>query len=420
MAGPQPAPPRPDVPRRPFAAARTDAADDDEERRPPPPPQRRPGRARRLRQDDARRATPVRAGAIPRLGSVDDGTAHLDFEPEEQKRRESLSLAVATFEHDGTRISLVDTPGYPDFIAEVIEGFAAADGALFVMDASRRRRGRPRAGRRPRPLDRAPPPASSSTSPTARTPNPTAALDALRAASATRSRRSSSRSARPSTFKGYVDLVHRKACELGTARRGRGPDPGRPGRRGRHPPRPAPRGRGRGRRRRPDEVPRGRGDLRPRARGLPAQGRQGVDPGPGAGRQRDARGSACAACSTRSSATCPPPPTRRRSRPRDKAGRGRRGRRRRGRPAPRPRLQDDRRPVRRPADLPARPVAARSTRRPTSGTRAASEDERIGQLLLLHGKEQEPIGELKAGEIGAVAKLTVPRPATRSHRARSR
>ena len=35
------------------------------------------------------------------------------------------------------------------------------------------------------------------------------------------------------------------------------------------------------------------------------------------------------------------------------------------------------------------------------------EDERIGQLLLLHGKEQEPIGELKAGEIGAVAKLTV-------------
>jgi elongation factor G len=77
-----------------------------------------------------------RAGAIPRLGRVDDGTAHLDFEPEEQKRRESLSLAVGTFEADGTRISLVDTPGYPDFIADVIEGFAAADGALFVMDAS--------------------------------------------------------------------------------------------------------------------------------------------------------------------------------------------------------------------------------------------------------------------------------------------
>ena len=76
------------------------------------------------------------AGAIPRLGRVDDGSAHLDFEPEEQKRRESLSLAVGTFEHDGTRISLVDTPGYPDFAADMIEGFAAADGALIVMDAS--------------------------------------------------------------------------------------------------------------------------------------------------------------------------------------------------------------------------------------------------------------------------------------------
>ena len=36
-----------------------------------------------------------------------------------------------------------------------------------------------------------------------------------------------------------------------------------------------------------------------------------------------------------------------------------------------------------------------------------NEDERIGQLLLLHGKEQEPIGQLEAGEIGAIAKLAV-------------
>ena len=77
-----------------------------------------------------------KAGAIPRLGRVDDGTAHLDFEPEEQKRHASLSLAVGTFERDGTRISLVDTPGYPDFIADVVEGFAATDGAILVMDAS--------------------------------------------------------------------------------------------------------------------------------------------------------------------------------------------------------------------------------------------------------------------------------------------
>ena len=138
-----------------------------------------------------------RAGAIPRLGRVDDGTAHLDFEPEEQKRRESLSLAVGTFEYDGTRISLVDTPGYPDFIADVIEGFAAADGALFVMDASAGRRGRPRAGRRARPLDRHARPASSSTSATARTPTRRPRSTRCGPRSATRSRRSSSRSAPP-------------------------------------------------------------------------------------------------------------------------------------------------------------------------------------------------------------------------------
>jgi len=77
-----------------------------------------------------------RAGAIPRLGRVDDGTSHLDFEPEEQKRHESLSMAIATFETDGTRITIVDTPGYLDFAAEVVSGFHATDGALLVMDAS--------------------------------------------------------------------------------------------------------------------------------------------------------------------------------------------------------------------------------------------------------------------------------------------
>ena len=77
-----------------------------------------------------------RAGAIPRLGRVDDGTAHLDHEPEEQKRHQTLSLAVGTFDHDDHEITVVDTPGYPDFVAEMVEGFHAADAALFVMDAS--------------------------------------------------------------------------------------------------------------------------------------------------------------------------------------------------------------------------------------------------------------------------------------------
>src|SRR5258706_11090511 len=77
-----------------------------------------------------------RSGAVGRVGKVEDGSSHLDFEPEEQKRRESLSLAVATFETDGTRVTILDTPGYLDFVAEVISGFEAADGAILVTDAT--------------------------------------------------------------------------------------------------------------------------------------------------------------------------------------------------------------------------------------------------------------------------------------------
>ncbi|MBA3435477.1 MAG: GTP-binding protein, partial [Chloroflexi bacterium] len=77
-----------------------------------------------------------KAGAISRLGRVDDGTASLDHEPEEHKRKLSLSLAVSGMESDGHRINLIDTPGYADFVGEMIEGFAAADGALLTMDAS--------------------------------------------------------------------------------------------------------------------------------------------------------------------------------------------------------------------------------------------------------------------------------------------
>src|SRR3972149_2459576 len=72
-------------------------------------------------------------GAIARMGRVDDGTASLDFEPEEQKRHISLSLAVASFDHAEHRITLIDTPGYADFQAEGTAGFAPAAGAGSVL-----------------------------------------------------------------------------------------------------------------------------------------------------------------------------------------------------------------------------------------------------------------------------------------------
>ena len=76
-----------------------------------------------------------RAKAVPRLGSVQDGSSTLDYLPEEIRRKGTVSLAVATFEHSGKRITLIDTPGFPDFEAEVVAGLHAASSALLVVAA---------------------------------------------------------------------------------------------------------------------------------------------------------------------------------------------------------------------------------------------------------------------------------------------
>ena len=76
------------------------------------------------------------AGAITRLGTVEAGTTALDWDPDEHRRTQSINLAVASLEHDGTRITIVDTPGYADFQADVVEALAAVDAAIVVVDAS--------------------------------------------------------------------------------------------------------------------------------------------------------------------------------------------------------------------------------------------------------------------------------------------
>ncbi len=77
----------------------------------------------------------LEAGTIPRLGKVEDGTTVCDFDPEEQRRRISVSLALAPFELDGTKVNLLDTPGYADFVGDVGAAFQAGDIALFVVSA---------------------------------------------------------------------------------------------------------------------------------------------------------------------------------------------------------------------------------------------------------------------------------------------
>ena len=75
-----------------------------------------------------------RAGAITRMGSIEDGNTTTDFDPDELRRQMSVSLAVAPLEWQGHKVNLLDTPGYADFYGEVAEAVRVADGALILID----------------------------------------------------------------------------------------------------------------------------------------------------------------------------------------------------------------------------------------------------------------------------------------------
>ncbi|MBI2526820.1 MAG: elongation factor G [Candidatus Rokubacteria bacterium] len=75
------------------------------------------------------------AGAVTRLGRVDDGTTTTDFDPDEIKRKISLSTAVAYCDYKGHRLNFVDTPGYGDFVSDARAGLRVVSAAVVVVDA---------------------------------------------------------------------------------------------------------------------------------------------------------------------------------------------------------------------------------------------------------------------------------------------
>jgi elongation factor G len=74
-------------------------------------------------------------GATTRLGKIEDGTTVSDFEDEEIRRKISLSTTVIPLEFQDSKINLLDTPGFPDFVGEVISALRVADGAMVLLDA---------------------------------------------------------------------------------------------------------------------------------------------------------------------------------------------------------------------------------------------------------------------------------------------
>ncbi len=75
------------------------------------------------------------SGGNDRFGKVDDATSVLDFDPEETRRKTTISTSVAPVEWKSRKINILDTPGYFDFVGEVRSSLRVGDGALIIVDA---------------------------------------------------------------------------------------------------------------------------------------------------------------------------------------------------------------------------------------------------------------------------------------------
>ena len=75
------------------------------------------------------------AKATDKLGSVAEGTAPTDFDPEEVERKVSMAVAVACAEQDGVKLNFIDAPGFTSFIGEAYAALRASDAAIIAVHA---------------------------------------------------------------------------------------------------------------------------------------------------------------------------------------------------------------------------------------------------------------------------------------------
>ena len=78
----------------------------------------------------------VKAGMLGAPGSLERGTTTSDFDPMERRAQHSLNSAVLHLNHRGTRIHLIDTPGYGDFVGQSMTALEAVETAAIVINAS--------------------------------------------------------------------------------------------------------------------------------------------------------------------------------------------------------------------------------------------------------------------------------------------
>jgi elongation factor G len=76
------------------------------------------------------------SGTIQRLGSVGDGTTTSDYDPLEVERRMGVNLSLLPIQWQGMKLNIIDTPGYADFIGEARSGLRVTEGAIIVICAA--------------------------------------------------------------------------------------------------------------------------------------------------------------------------------------------------------------------------------------------------------------------------------------------
>jgi len=76
-----------------------------------------------------------KSGGIDRLGRVDDGTSTCDFDQDEIQRKMTVSTSVAPLEWGKVKVNVLDTPGYLDFVGDVVGAVAVSESAVILVDA---------------------------------------------------------------------------------------------------------------------------------------------------------------------------------------------------------------------------------------------------------------------------------------------